>query len=1252
MPSLIHNGPDVPPEVFKAQEDGRLIFFCGAGISRQAGLPLFRGLVKDVYDYLGAEMEDLENAAYEQKEYDRVFTLLEDRHDPKDVRSAIQVIFDRSFNKKLTQHKHLLTLSDTGEGGHRVITTNFDDIFRMAGAEEHLIDSAPKLSIPKPIVWRTLVHLHGRLNDVSDPEYNNLVLNSRDFGGAYLVDRWASRFVTELFRNFTVVFIGYRVEDPPMKYIMDALAAARGRKEGFREAFAFVPHDGVTEATITREWLSKGVKPLLYRTRTAHTLLYQTLQLWASLFKGGLTSRAYFALRYAAARPVGPKDETVNRVIWALQEPTGNVAKAFAEQDPPPPLEWLEHLEEAGLLGLPEPIVSGADEEGEEDKKQPLIGATLVDHGVRSHAPRPLNAITMQVGRWLCRHLNDDRLIKWALQKGGILHPDFRRMVRIVVDEGKFVESPYREFWDVICSDQFATLTARQTLAPFFLEQPTGANALFDDKRIIELLTPVPKLRVRDRALELAYLETKEGKKGKGKSQRGKPKATTLRDLVDVEVQLLAGMYKDSFIEALKNNESRLERLSDELTSLLKQAVDWYVIFGQAGDDEDLSYIDLPSISEHEQNKNFRDWTEIAELLRNSFLIISRKNPIRADSLIQRWRTFSQPLFHRFVTFAETEMGGRYTDDAIERLTITHPWDLWSSYVQREVLRFLRKRGAEIKPPQLRELCRHILKGPPKRRFKKLSRADWKRIREREIWLRLAKLRQAGAQLPQTAKSKLRKLDEAYPWRLAEDNSDEFPFWMGPAEWGTLPTEFSWEQMATLLPEELADLLVRETRDRDGLLRQWQELARQQPGHVFRTIFVFFSRSDWPIDIWESAIWGLTDKEEPDDESAIKDRYKNWRVLSALLVRMPDEALKEMAHAAGNWLRASPKIIPNTLEQRYWKIWDNIWEASKHEGEKKRDDNENERAVSAAINHPSGYLAEALLGRLWLTEPKAGDTLPEGLRDRFDNIVNTEGYGGYLGRVILASRLPNLFLVDPDWTKRNLIPKMVWGVSDEVPGLWQGFMWAPSLAPGLLAVFKQPFLAAVKNSEQIGRESARNLRRLFTFICLEHPGEFKRTEIQGLLRSLSADQLADVARALENVLESAKERREALWKDKVSKFIRLYWPRATKSRSSSVSDALASLAVSTGQAFPNAVKEVTPFLIKQSENPHFLIDIERHDPGFPERYPEPVFKLLYQSLSKRQGLRHYRLRNVLDRIAISLPKLKKTLKFKNLEKVA
>lgn len=50
---FVTNGPDIPEALLEAHEEGRVVFFCGAGISYHAGLPGFKGLVDKIYDTVG-----------------------------------------------------------------------------------------------------------------------------------------------------------------------------------------------------------------------------------------------------------------------------------------------------------------------------------------------------------------------------------------------------------------------------------------------------------------------------------------------------------------------------------------------------------------------------------------------------------------------------------------------------------------------------------------------------------------------------------------------------------------------------------------------------------------------------------------------------------------------------------------------------------------------------------------------------------------------------------------------------------------------------------------------------------------------------------------------------------------------------------------------------------------------------------------------------------------------------------------------
>ena len=260
MPELIEDGPGIPERLLNGLDDGNVVFFCGAGVSMAAGscLPSSKALVKHVYDANHIEPDPAERQARCSGAWDKALGLLEHRLGADQLRRAVIERLSGSPCGDLKLHKALLELSRT-ERGVRLVTTNFDNRFAEAVGESLTVDAAPRLPIPKRHAWSSLVHLHGRIAPKEDG--SNLVLTAADFGRAYLTERWAARFVTELFREFSVVFVGYSLDDPVMGYTVDALAAERSKGAGFGTAWAFAATDG-SEAGISKArdaWVAKNV---------------------------------------------------------------------------------------------------------------------------------------------------------------------------------------------------------------------------------------------------------------------------------------------------------------------------------------------------------------------------------------------------------------------------------------------------------------------------------------------------------------------------------------------------------------------------------------------------------------------------------------------------------------------------------------------------------------------------------------------------------------------------------------------------------------------------------------------------------------------------------------------------------------------------------------------------------------------------------------------------------------------------------
>lgn len=172
---FITNGLDIPDALLRAHEEGRVVFFCGAGISYPAGLPGFEGLVEQIYRLNGTALSDIERKAFERGQFDATLDLLERRLPGQRlaVRSKLaQALKPRLRRQGATDtHAALLRLAHDREGALRLVTTNFDRVFHAAAKrsgpafQAHV---APMLPIPKNSRWNGLVYLHGLLPEKTD----------------------------------------------------------------------------------------------------------------------------------------------------------------------------------------------------------------------------------------------------------------------------------------------------------------------------------------------------------------------------------------------------------------------------------------------------------------------------------------------------------------------------------------------------------------------------------------------------------------------------------------------------------------------------------------------------------------------------------------------------------------------------------------------------------------------------------------------------------------------------------------------------------------------------------------------------------------------------------------------------------------------------------------------------------------------------------------------------------------------------
>ncbi|WP_027257774.1 hypothetical protein [Leisingera aquimarina] len=201
---VIEGGPEIPDELLLALDEGRVVFFCGAGVSRaRAQLPDFFGLANQVLNTLGvpddspsvkilAEAREIEarTGVPGLISADRVFDLLE-----RDIERAVAQALAPQEGVDLWAHDLLLDLATTKDGVAKLVTTNFDRLFDDCerGLEAW---QPPRLPDPaRPGDLHGIVYLHGRAREEYDgSEGDGFVLSSAEFGRAYLAEGWATRF--------------------------------------------------------------------------------------------------------------------------------------------------------------------------------------------------------------------------------------------------------------------------------------------------------------------------------------------------------------------------------------------------------------------------------------------------------------------------------------------------------------------------------------------------------------------------------------------------------------------------------------------------------------------------------------------------------------------------------------------------------------------------------------------------------------------------------------------------------------------------------------------------------------------------------------------------------------------------------------------------------------------------------------------------------------------------------------------------
>ena len=322
----------VPERLLLAHARGEVLFIAGAGVSQPAGLPDFRGLVVQVYAIVDPVVHsvvsliprseknpqnvDLSMLTYRQAaevtrfvsgDFDVVLGMLERRLDGKShgasrVRQAIAKELRGAKATPAPIHRALMRLADRG-GATAIVTTNFELLLESAlKPKASTVQTYSLGGIPRPSRnedFSGVFHIHGAL-DANPKRVSDLVVSDQDFGEFYLRRRVVPDFIYDAARLYNLVLIGYSANDPPMRYLLNAVAADGMRFDDLKERFTFVG-SAAPDPIGVEDWKGRGITPIQYDSANFHTELLAALEYWADISQ-------------IAGKP-GFSDEEVQRIV-------------------------------------------------------------------------------------------------------------------------------------------------------------------------------------------------------------------------------------------------------------------------------------------------------------------------------------------------------------------------------------------------------------------------------------------------------------------------------------------------------------------------------------------------------------------------------------------------------------------------------------------------------------------------------------------------------------------------------------------------------------------------------------------------------------------------------------------------------------------------------------------------------------------------------------------------------------------------
>jgi hypothetical protein len=1228
---FLKDGPSIPDDLLFARDEGRVIFFCGAGVSRaRAKMPDFFGLADDVIKRLRVAADHpackVLVAAREMEKStgvsglisaDRVFGLLERDFPTRDVEAAVAQALRPADDVDLSAHRIMLNLATTREGKVRLVTTNFERLFEDCSSKLTTW-RPPRLPDPlRPNEMDGITHLHGCATpDYSGAEGDGFVLSSAAFGRAYLSDGWATEFFRNILARYVVVFIGYTADDPPVQYLLEALKEVKSP----HGIYAF--QSGM-ESEVIGKWRHKGVDAIPYSDSEGHRALWETLSAWAERAKAP-DEWLKSVIEKAKQGPELLEPHERGQVAHIISSVEG--ARMFADADPPPPAEWLCVFDplrrystpsRTGRLNEDEPFVDPFDLYGldcdtvpprisseERFKKRDVpssawdgLAANRLDKqslrdwnfpSIRghwaSHFPRVPSRLD-QLRVWIGRVADQPASVWWAAHQSG-LHPDLQEQI----------------LWQLRNSQKEISPIVRQAWRYLFEAWATNEEVIKRD--LYDLEQNAKRDGWKNSAIREYAVLTRPYLKA-GPSYWGGPIPPSsgadirIEDMMRLEIaysntrdqanvpdewlSLLVRELRKNLEHALQLEQEtggyRLFNLSPIVPDAGVNDVDYYArTEGLSG-----SVIQFASLFERllrldsaEALKEFRAWLA------------------KGDTIFTRLRIWA-------AGFSELVPSGSF----VEIITEMSDVDFWSQGHQRDLLFTLSKRWDELPELARRQIESRLLRG----RSKRVNEEDTE-FEKRRAWAtlnRLAWLAKNGCRFTFDLTAETQRLQSIVPGWNQEDASRAAESMEPRGGWVRTETEHS-----ALLNEPVYRILdkARELSGRTDFLTEMDPFAGlcvERPVRAFSALIDAARQDHYPDWAWRTFL----------NQTSKNDNTRFCALVAERLSRFPNEAIATFVRPASDWLLDQSEHLATRFQSTFDRIMSKLIDVLRSQPIEEANSDKTQRDwTMAAINSPAGKIAEALFKDPRQSGLNVDEGFPGDWLKHANDLLTLIGDARCHVLVIFAHNLDWFYAIDSRWTENNLLTVLDYDSISDRRAIWSGFFWGGRLPRPKLYMRLKPRLLSFAKEPGWPRNQH---YQMLAFLILAGWGN---TNISTSEPFVSDDEMHDVLLHGDDELraqvlwligtrsrdENAETRER--WNARTLYLLRDVWPRQKAVRTPKISGALCDLAFSNVDHFPEITDAILPLLTAIERNRFMSYDPLEPENNVIDKYPESVLAIL------------------------------------------